>query len=158
MSQAKLAYDRMQLKIARLKLEALQEPTKTKSAKLQIAKLELRYAEQEYEKSSRLYAAGSISKLSHRRAKYRRHYAQIIVKAASGEYSVDSANLLIANNQLELAKIELQLAKKLFVRRSISRANYEQMQDRVAEAQHKKQQLELKLQKNQESINSRIGT
>ena len=157
-SASSLQQSKLDRDVAALELKALQNPESASKARLEIAKKRLKVAESDFEKSKRLFSRGSISTLRYRRSKYRLNNAKIVYNAASGRYSVQSANLLLAKSQLALAEIELELGEQLYQRRAIPKSTYQALLVRVRDAKTARAELEQLQNKQQQTIDQRIGT
>lgn len=157
-SQSALKESQVGREIAELTLRALKDPASASKARLEIAKKRLDVAQGNFDKSKRLFARGSISTLRYRRSRYRLINAQINYNAASGKYSTQSANLLIAKSRLALAEVELELGEQLYRRRAIPKSTYQSLLDRVREAKGTRAELEQLRNKQQQAIEERLGT
>lgn len=157
-SKSRFQRSKYAMQVAELELNALKNPKNASQFRLEIAKLQLKNTEQRFETSKQMYARGSVSKLQHRRTSYQVKYARIALKVATGEYSAQSGKLLLAKERLKLARIELKLGKKLLQQRSISQTGYQQLVDRVREAEQAKDEIEKQLKQNQKAIKNRFGT
>ena len=150
-SKARLHRMELEMRVAELELETLLDPSSGKRNRRLVANLNLNYARKKFETSKRLFSSGSVSELDHRRDLYQLKYAEIAWKEAVGEISSGIAKLQTAEQKLKLAQIELELGKRLFKKRSLSRTTLEQLQQRVQQATDElkklKQQQELNKQK-----------
>lgn len=157
-SKSRYQQSKYQLQTAELELKALENPENASSYRLEIAKLQLKNAEQRFETNQQMYARGSVSKLDLRRSSYRVKYARIALKVATGEYSSESGKLLIAEQRLKLATTELKLGEKLLQQRAISQSGYQRLVDRAREAKQTKREIEKLFRQHQKAVKSRFGT
>ena len=157
-SQSALKRSKLRSEIARLELNVYQHPEFSDKARAEIAKRNLQLAVEELNIGKALQQRGSMSNLKLRRLEYQVKIAEILYKASSREYSAQAANLLLADTKLELARSELQLAKQMYQRRSLSKAKYQAIVERVREAELKKSNIERKYQQQQNAIRKTRGT
>ncbi len=151
-SKAKLELLELELAVTELELESLKTPQLSHRNLLEIAKLEYNFAKNAHSRDERLFQTGSLSKHRLRRSSHRLKLAEIRLRKSTGEISEPAAEWLTVVQQHQLAATELELAKKLYALRAISKSTYQRVLERAKETQIKKHQLRNQQQQKSQAI------
>ena len=157
-SKSSLQIAKLEKQTAELELQILENPELETLNRRQIAKLNFEFAQDKHAISKRLFEIGSLSELRYRRDFYQLRQAQTAWKQATGEISEDIAKLQVAQQNFELAKIEFDLANRLFQRRSLSQSAHQRLQERLLQTQKTYEQLRHLQQLRKQKIKDRRKT